>query len=227
MELLCQNVVVSIVLNRNERKKIVLVDDNVLCGEALKLLFNVESGFQIIEGISSLDKLKRSKQIYKANLVLINSGLPFEIIVPVSNFLKNSFPAIPVVLVNVRKADQLTIQCIINGIMGIVWLSDSTEQLLYVCNKVLDGERYFGLSESELETYVNNLKNNNKPLDKITGRETTVLKLFAQGDSYKQIAEKLEISPRTVESHKNNILSKLGLGSLKELISYAIKNNVV
>ncbi|HYQ58204.1 MAG TPA: response regulator transcription factor [Draconibacterium sp.] len=215
-------------MNRARRKKIVLINDNALCAEALKLLLNnKENGFQVTIEISALEKLQSCKVLNQADLVLLNAGLPFDKIIPITEYLKQSFPEIPSILFNARDADQLVLQCVMNGVRGIVWLVDPTSKLLLVCNKVVTGERYLGIIKPHMETYAGMHKIKNENLNKITPRELSVLKLFSKGYSYKKIGEELNISPRTVESHKINILNKLGLESLKELISYAIKNNMV
>ena len=61
----------------------------------------------------------------------------------------------------------------------------------------------------------------------LSDRETEVLKGFAEGNSYKEIAEKLFISPRTVETHKGNIMKKLDMHSLADMIRYAIKEKII
>ena len=213
-------------MKRPKRKKILLINDNTLCGEVLKSFFDRENGFQIIDEIATLAKLRLSNNVLHADLFLLSAGFPFEIIIPLIKFLSHKAPNIPVVLFNARNADQVILQCVRYGIKGIVWIFDSSSQLIFVCNKVLGGERCLGLKESQLELTATHHRKSNEYLNKITERELSVLKLFALGYSYKKIGEELSISPRTVESHKNNILAKLHLKSLKELIAYAIKNNL-
>ncbi|WP_297098299.1 response regulator transcription factor [uncultured Draconibacterium sp.] len=214
-------------MNQSERKKIILVDDNTICREALKLLFNEASGFQVVACYTSLDEIKNAEDLDSGELFLLSYTLPFEDLIPVADWLKKRYTDIPAILINVGKADNVVLQGIMNGIKGIIWKSDSTGELLYACNKILNGDRYLRINERDLKSDTAKLKTNKEYLDKISTRELTVLKLFAKGYSYKQIGEELSISPRTVESHKNNILVKLGIGSLKELIGYAVKNNIV
>ncbi|QIA08193.1 response regulator transcription factor [Draconibacterium halophilum] len=202
-----------------------MFEDNDICREALKLLFNEASGFQIVASYSFFDELKTADELNDAKLFLLSYSLPFEVLISVAELLKKRYADIPAILINVRKADNVVLQCIMNGIKSIIWKSDSTGELLFVCHKLLNGERYLRINESEL--YAGNFKNESEYLDKISARELTVLKLFALGHSYKLIGEKLNISPRTVESHKNNIQAKPELSSLKELIGYVIKNNIV
>jgi len=227
LELLCHLSVLTVVMKQLGRKKIILVDDNVICREALKLLFNEASGFQLVACYSYLEELKAADGMNSADLFLLSYTLPYEELLTVADWLKKKYSDIPSVLIKAGKGDSVVSQCIAKGIKGIIWKSDSTSELLFACNKILKGESYLRMNETDLKLNSNNLKNNNDYLDKISARELTVLKLFAKGYSYKQIGEELSISPRTVESHKINILSKLGLDSLKTLIGYAVKNNIV
>lgn len=231
MELSYGYFVLKGVMNRTERKNITLVDDNVICREALKLLFNRTSDFKVCAEFSTFKELEANKDLIRTDLIFLSYSLPFEMIARVTEFLKDLHPGIPTILYNAGKADEIVLQCVMNGVKGIVWKTDSTGELLFVCQKILRGERYLGNIEAEFnlpgEVQTRDLRQHIHLLERISERELSVLKRFARGYSYKKIGEELNISPRTVESHKNNILAKLGLGSLKELISYVIKNNVV
>lgn len=210
-----------------DKSKILLIDDNAICKDTLKFIFNKASDFIVIAEISSYDELKNYDDIKNIDLILLSYLLPEEAVESISEFLKNNYPEIPYILYKVEKADRLVLKCLKNGLKGIILKTDSTNVLKIACNKVLHGESYLANLNNELERLESSMQQNMAIADTLTNREFEVVKLFANGFSYKEIGMKLHISPRTVESHKNNILNKLGLSSLKELISFAIKNEMV
>ncbi len=89
----------------------------------------------------------------------------------------------------------------------------------------LQNQKNLGVNKEFLPHY--KLKSNKNGFSVLSDREIEVVKLFAEGNSYKAIAEKLHISPRTVESHKKNILAKLNLDSIVDLAKFALKHNLV
>lgn len=104
------------------------------------------------------------------------------------------------------------------------------EEFFFGLEKIRNGENYFsqGMQETLFNNYTKEvLINIPQSKDNLTEREVEVIKLFAEGLSFKDIAEQLFISIRTVETHKKNILTKLKLKSTVDLVKYAILNGIV
>ena len=104
------------------------------------------------------------------------------------------------------------------------------EEFFLGLGKIRNGENYFsnGMQQTLFGNYTKQVQTNipcNK--DNLTEREIEVIRLFAEGLSFKEIAEKLFISTRTVETHKKNILEKLNLKSTVDLVKYAIINGII
>ena len=119
----------------------------------------------------------------------------------------------------------------INGAKGIIWKDSTSDQLLEAVDTILAGDRYLNIPEAlitkQVIQHAYEEHSGEYNFDDLTNREQEVLKHFARGLSYKEIGLSLGISPRTVESHKNNILAKLDLSSVNEMIKYAIKHNLI
>jgi two-component system response regulator NreC len=104
---------------------------------------------------------------------------------------------------------------------------------LEAINTIYAGNDFYSENVSKiiLKTYIEKAKNtsgdNSAPHELLSKREIEILKMFAEGFINKEIADKLFISVRTVESHKNHIMQKLGLKTQVELVRFAIRNNLV
>jgi len=117
------------------------------------------------------------------------------------------------------------------GATGYLSKDAGTEELIEAIKTIYDGDEYFGgkISKIIFKSFsrINSEKNGLNPEKILSNRETEVLKCFADGMTYKETGEKLFISPRTVEAHKNSILNKLELRTSADLIKYAIKNGLI
>jgi DNA-binding NarL/FixJ family response regulator len=116
-----------------------------------------------------------------------------------------------------------------SGADGILGKNNTADQLFEAIDVVISGEKYINGPVSKITSKVLHHADDYDKRDfaGLSERETDVMKLFAAGYSYKEIGIQLHISPRTVETHKNNILSKLELESLADMIKYAIRHELI
>jgi DNA-binding NarL/FixJ family response regulator len=140
-------------------------------------------------------------------------------------------PQSKIIILSALTDEDSVMKAIKAGAKGYLSKDAGTDELLIAIKSVYNGEEYFGgqISKIVFRSYTK-LFNQDKhstesPL--LSERETEILKCFADGLTYKETADKLFISPRTVETHKNSIMSKLGLKTLADLIKWAIKNNII
>ncbi|MGZ4116448.1 MAG: LuxR C-terminal-related transcriptional regulator, partial [Bacteroidia bacterium] len=114
------------------------------------------------------------------------------------------------------------------GASGYVLKNVNKEELIEAIKKVAAGEKYYssGAATALLEKNATKIVTGKKESlpDKLTKRETEILKLVAQGLSNREVAEKLFISPRTVDTHRTNLMEKLQIKNIAGLIRYAIQN---
>ena len=145
--------------------------------------------------------------------------------------IKHGFPDLLIVLACQELEYRDLILCLKLGIQGLLSGQYDTEEVWQAVSAVTLGDYYFGPHASEIIRNLflvpgdNGVRENEKY--SITPREEEIITLFAEGCSYKEIALKLNISARTVETHKNKILTKLNIASTAELVKYAVRNNLI
>ena len=120
-----------------------------------------------------------------------------------------------------------------SGIDGYLPKNTTQKELLEAINSVYDGQEYFSkcISDTILRSYVNSAKQgntgSNNKLESLTTREREILQQVVEGNNNSLISEQLNISIRTVETHKTNIMRKLNLNSTIDLVKFALKNNLI
>jgi len=126
--------------------------------------------------------------------------------------------------------ENVIIQAVKSGVSGFLSKDTPKEEFIEAIHSVSNDDQYFGETISKIiyKGYINVIKGKQpKDSKSLTNRELEVIKLISDGLSYKEIASKLFISNRTVETHRNNMLEKLNLRNNIELVRYAISQKIV
>lgn len=145
--------------------------------------------------------------------------------------IKRKIPRIPVLLIVNSDLSDLFQEYISLGVNGIVFSSSSPKDLQEAVNTLTNGEDYFPskvwmMLKNYLRTKRVDLNSEHEEKLQLTHREVDILRLFCKGLTYKEIGANLHISPRTVETHKKNISSKINVKSTAQMIEFAIQNNL-
>ena len=147
-------------------------------------------------------------------------------------WIKNHIPDLKLLVVGSKSDEEFKRLVIRNGAKGLIATSSPISEILQAISCALKSNFYVNemISEEDLINLIQKKKNpvNNFTKDlKLTKREKDIIKLICQEYSYKDIAYRLSISKRTVETHKNNILAKIGANKVTGLVLYAAKANLV
>ena len=219
------------------KTQIILVDDNPLFRQGLKLILENTGKFDVIGEASDEIQLFNILSKIEPELILINLMSSGNEILKIVKKLKIDFSSIPFLIIADGASEFLIHECIINGAKGIIRKEDTPKQFLEAIENIINGEYLLNvpvnLQVNEKSTpprefiQYYKLKSNKNGFSMLSDREIEVVKLFAEGCSYKTIADQLHISPRTVESHKNNILAKLNLNSIVDLAKFALKHKLI
>lgn len=215
----------------SNQKKILLVDDYTIFRSGLKLIIESGNNFKVVSVASNSKELFEQLGNLLPDLIIINLMISPDEILAIIKKISSKYPKIPFIVLSVGGGELVILECVIQGAKGILWKESTSDQLMEAIETVLSGERYLNIPESkmtqEIIQHAHNKHYNNHSFSELSNREQEVLKHFAEGLTYKEIAEKLNISHRTVESHKNNILEKLELHSIIDLVKYAIKHKII
>ncbi|MBN2611686.1 MAG: response regulator transcription factor [Bacteroidales bacterium] len=142
------------------------------------------------------------------------------------------WPGVKILILTAEMDEQVIVETIKNGASGFLNKDISGKEFVDALLRISEGECYFGQRISSIiyQSYINKIQQPDKQLsvtEMLSEREKEIIGMLSDGLSFRQIGEKLYISPRTVENHKNNILEKLHLNNTIELVKFAIKHGII
>jgi len=211
-----------------EKIRILLVDDHQIILDGLRSLLKGVNDIQVIGDALNGEEAINTLQVLTADLVLMDIDMPVLNGIDATMRIKEEFPHTKVLILTVHNESSLIRNLISIGADGYLLKNSCKEELLDAIYKVQSGEKYFS---SEVTLSLMQEDNSRDELLKsdieFTKRELDVLRLLADGCTNKEIGEKLFISHRTVDTHRTNIMKKVGVNNVAGLISFAIKNNLV
>ena len=212
-----------------KRTRILICDDHTLFVEGIKAMLRNESSLEIVgearDGRQAVDLVKE----LKPDLLLMDVSMPDMNGFDATQRVHELDPNIKVLILTMHDEEELVARCLEAGAAGYIIKDAPASQLLYAIEMVTKGERY--LSPVVLKQVVAGyVKNSNVPqtsYDRLSPREREVLKLLAEGLSVKEIATRLNLSVKTVDVHKTNLMKKIDVHDRTELIKYAIRQKLI
>lgn len=216
-----------------EKIKLILVDDHQLVRAGIANLLNNEEGFEIIGEAFDAESFYELLKAQTPDIVLLDIALQGMSGIDITKKIHSKYPSIRIIMLSMHTSEEFIFNAINAGARGYIPKNTSRKELIDAINAVYRGEEYFAESISNviLKSYIKKTKTNNEVTQEqeslLSKREIEVLRLFGEGLTNQEIADKLFISIRTVESHKNHIMARLELKTTVDLLKFAIKNNIV
>lgn len=210
--------------------KVLIADDHKLVRDGIKLYLESDPSIQVVAEAGNGDEVIQLVNIYEIDLLLLDINMPGLDGAAVAEQLKKSHPDIKILALTMLNETQYVRQMLRAGAKGYLLKSCSQETLLNAIHTIMNGETYFGqdIMKSMMEAMAPRPRN--KVLRsynvELTKREREVLKLITKEMTNQEIAEKLFISPRTVEVHKRNLLEKTGSKNIVGLVLYALEKGL-
>lgn len=213
--------------------KVLIVDDHQIVREGIKKILSDENDIEMIGSLGSGKEALNFVKSRQPNIIIADLSMPDMSGIELTEILSASFPEIKVLILSMFNNEEYIIRAIQAGAKGYLPKQDSTTTiLLEALHTIANNEEYFSPSISKiiLKNFVNTAKNVSIgdviKNHQLTSREKEILKLYVEGYSNNEIAEKLNLSIFTIKTHKNNIMQKYHFKSNVEMIKFALRNNI-
>ena len=215
--------------NLTKKPDLIIVDDHLIFRQGLKSLITSENFATVIGEASNGAAFLELLSSLKPDLVLMDIDMPHMNGMEATQRALELMPDLKVIAFTMFSDEEYYYKMIDLGVKGFILKSSGISELERAIQDVMMGECYF--SNELLRKIINNMgrKNSNKPIENggLTDRELEVLQQICLGLTNDEMAKKLFISPKTVKSHRSNLLEKTGCKNTPGLILFAVKNKIV
>jgi DNA-binding NarL/FixJ family response regulator len=213
-----------------DKIRVIILDDHQIIRDGLRALLAGAGNIEIVAEAGSAEEFLHQVEKYPANVALVDISLPGISGIRLTGQLSISHPELKVLILSMHLNEEYITNALKAGALGYLAKNTTRDELITAINRVAEGQKYLGKDVSEVITsgYIQRVNTDAAAeKDQLSKRELEILKLTAEGHGNKEISDKLFISIRTVESHKNHIMQKLELKSAVEMTRYAIKKGLI
>ncbi len=208
--------------------RILIADDHAVVRTGLRTLLESRAGWQVCaEAVDGRDAVEKASKL-KPDVAVLDIGMPLLNGVDAARQIHKASPPTQILILTMHESDELVRQVIEAGARGYILKDDADRVLLAAVDALRQKKPYFSVRVSPSVTTDHISHDPAKTQrSRLTPREREILQLLAEGKSNKEIATILGISVNTAEAHRANIMLKLDLHSLPELVVYAIRNKII
>ena len=217
----------------SEKKSILIIDDHPLFREGLKAIIERDSRFEVVgEAGNGREGVQMTKKL-KPDMIIVDISLPDRSGIQLTREIRTFLSTTRILIVSMHSKIDYIAEAFQAGATGYVVKESASERLLQGLESVASGDYFLDSSvshavvENLMKSPLKEAKITDADYDTLTPREQEIMRLLAEGLSSKKVAEKLFISPKTVENHRSNIMNKLSLHNTIELIRYAAKLGLI
>jgi DNA-binding NarL/FixJ family response regulator len=211
--------------------RIVIADDHALFRSGLRALLERHPDFKVVGEANDGRELVKLVDELQPNIVVTDIGMPNLNGTEATKQITGKHKGVRVVMLSMHSDEGYVLRALKAGARGYLLKESAEADLIAAIRAVEDGKAFFSPAVSRLlaEDYVRQLRDRDieDSYELLSPREREILQLVAEGKSNKDIANMLNLSLYTVETHRGNILQKLNLHSVPELILYAVRKGVI
>ena len=211
--------------------RIVLADDHTIIRSGLRLLLEQQPDFKVVAEASDGRQAVQLVSKHHPNVVVLDIGMPELNGIEATRQIVAQDPHPDVVILSMHSDESYVLRALKAGARAYILKNAAEADLIRAVQAVSEGKSFFSpvISKMLLEDYVRQVREKEveDSYDLLTPREREILQLIAESKTNKEMATILGLSPHTIETHRGNILEKLNLHSVPELILYAVRKGII
>ena len=211
--------------------RVLIAEDHVLVREGLRTLLEAQPDMKVVgEAINGEEAVRKTKEV-KPDIILMDITMPGMNGLEATYQIRQDNPDVKILVLTMHEGNEYFFKILEAGASGYFVKGGSSSELISALQAVWRGDvfLYPTMAKKLLSDYLHRVSSgqDKESYDGLTNREREILKFIAEGDSNQEIAERLVLSPSTVQTHRANIMAKLGLHSRTELVKYAIRRGFI
>lgn len=210
--------------------RIVVADDHEIVRQGIRALLQGHPGWEVCgEAANGREAVEKTTQL-KPDIVILDIGMPSLNGLDATRQILHDDPQAKVLILTMHESEQVVREVLEAGARGYLLKSDAGRDLTAAVEALQRNKTFFTskVAEMVLENFRKGKTRTETPVKEVlTAREREVVQLLAEGKSTKEVAVVLGLSVKTAETHRSNVMRKLGIHSVSELVLYAVRNNIV
>jgi DNA-binding NarL/FixJ family response regulator len=212
--------------------RILIADDHEIVRRGLRALLETQPNWEVAgEAITGRQAVEEAKRLLP-DLVIMDITMPEMNGLEATRQIRRAVPKTEILILSVHDSEQLVREVLEAGARGYVLKSDAGRELIAAVETLCKHKPFFTarISEMMLDGFLKGggaVDSNRLSPGGLTSREREIVQLLAEGKSNKEIAEILDISVKTVETHRSHVMNKLNLHSMSDLVRYAVRNEMI
>jgi DNA-binding NarL/FixJ family response regulator len=209
--------------------RVLLADDHALVRAGIRALLQNLEGVTVVAETGNGAEVLEFARAHRPDVVLLDISMPGLGGLEVSAQLREALPEVRVVMLSMHANEEYVLQALRAGAAGYMLKDSATAELELALKAVMQGETYLSppISKQVVEGYVQRVGAEQTASDNLTPRQRQVLQLIAEGHSTKEIAHRLNLSVKTVETHRAQLMERLQIREIAGLVKYAIRHGLV
>jgi DNA-binding NarL/FixJ family response regulator len=208
--------------------RVLLADDHALVRAGIRALLEGLEGVTVVAEARNGTEVLELARTHRPDVVLLDISMPGLGGLEASARLKQELPQVRVVMLSMHANEEYVLQALSAGAAGYMLKDSATAELELALKAVMQGETYLSppISKQVVEGYVQRVGTEHQDTDNLTPRQRQVLQLIAEGHSTKEIAYRLALSVKTVETHRAQLMERLNIRDIAGLVKYAIRTGI-
>jgi DNA-binding NarL/FixJ family response regulator len=216
--------------SKQSQYRILLADDHTLIRRGIRNLISNNPALKVIGEVGDGEELLDFLGENQPDLLILDISMPKLTGIEAVSKVKKLYPKIKILMLTMHKNKQYFYHAMSAGADGYLMKEDSDEELLLAIKRIKHGKSYISpfLSQDFADDVISAYRNNrSSPFETLTKREREVLDLVVEGHTSKVMAGMLNLSPRTIDHHRANLLKKFDMKNSVDLVNFAVRNGFV
>lgn len=213
--------------------RLLIADDHEIVRKGLRTVLGTRQGWEVVAEASDGREALEKAEKFNPNVTILDISMPSMNGLEAARQIAKRVPETKILVLSVHNSDSLIQKVLETGARGYLLKSDAVRDLVTAVDALLCNKTFFTrrIEQAVLEGYLGTTASgDDRPADstlRLTARQREIVQLLAEGKSSKEVATELEISVKTAETHRANIMRRLECHSVTELVRYAVRNHII
>lgn len=213
--------------------RIVVADDHEVVRRGIRALLETQPGWNVCgEAATGHEAVEQARRL-RPDLMIVDISMPEMNGLETIRQIHKAMPQIEILVLTMHESEEMMREALVAGARGYLSKSEAGRDLLAAVESLRSHKPFFDskVAEMMLEGYRKDLRkakpSSAPPVSELTPREREIVQMLAEGRTSKEVAAALGISPKSVVTHRTNLMRKLGIHSIGELVRYALRNHII